>query len=104
MNSSPTSQRLNGKPAWLADDDSHVRPVFGSRLTATERGILERWNLCHTIARKAYNEGFDIDPVRVNRKFPEWKLWHGGGMAEKELVKLTGVKRWRQNTSIQKGE
>lgn len=78
--------------------------MFGETYTPTEVTVIDRWQMCHTIARYAYAKGFDVDPHKVNRKFSIWKMWFGGGYPTGHLMKVTGVKYRNRSTMKQKGE
>lgn len=103
MTSNRTSQQPDDPEAWRTVDPVAESPLFGPQYTDTELAIIERWQMCHTIARNAWNSGLDVDPYRVNRHYAWFKLWYAGGLATGHLMHRTGVRFRKQGTNIGSG-
>lgn len=103
MRSSPMFPRPESDMSWLTVDPVPGAPLFGSQYTDTENALIERWQMCHTIARHAYAKGLNVTPMGVNKSYRWFKLWHAGGLATGYLMNATGVRFRGQQSPDKKG-
>jgi hypothetical protein len=104
MRMSLMSQTSASTPAWLTEDPVPLEHIFGPKYTDIESQLIERWRMCHTIARNAWHSGLLANPMFVNKHYRHFKLWYAGGLTTAQLVKITGVNHKRQPPELKEGE